>query len=177
MVTSKKWLQRWLHRIVSGMRGRHNTCLTQKKDGSFSQKIDYKSQATAQKSAEKLTEKFGKSFDAYQCWYCKGWHIGGAANLTFLKFLSIMLIWLLGKKRAGNKHRLKFYRRIKEVECQRCHKQSFDTILSMFNTEEICKDCKEAEEKRPDHDAAIKADEAAIKAGDINFKGIGLNAN
>jgi hypothetical protein len=175
MVTSEKWLQRNLHMVVSGMRGRYNTCLSQRKDGSFVPKVDYKSQATAAKSALRLYEKWGKPFDAYQCWYCKGWHIGGAANLTFLKFLSITLVWLLGKKRTGNKHRLKFYRRIKEVECQRCHKQTFSTILSMFNTEEICEECKTAEEARPDYDAAVEADRAAIKAGDVNFKGIGLN--
>jgi menaquinone-dependent protoporphyrinogen IX oxidase len=174
MVTSASFTQRWLHRVVSGMRGRYNTCLSQKKDGSFAPKINYKSQATAQKSAEKLTEKFGKPFDAYQCWYCKGWHIGGAANLTFLKFLSITLIWVLGKKRQGNKHRLKAYRRIKEVECQRCYAKTFATILSMFNTEEICMDCKDAEEGRSDYDDAVKADQAAVRNGDINFKGIGL---
>jgi len=175
MVTSEKWLQRWLHRIVSGMRGRHNTCLTQKKDGSFSQKIDYKSQPSAAKSALKLTEKWGKTFDAYQCWYCKGWHIGGAANLTVSKFLSIMLVWILGKKRTGNKHRMKFRGSMKPVECERCHAQCFATIMSMFNAEMICLDCKAAETTRPDYNNAVKADEAAIRAGDFNFKGIGLN--
>jgi len=174
MVTSASFTQRWLHRIVSGMRGRYNTCLSQKKDGSFAPKIDYKSQATAQKSAEKLTEKWGKPFDAYQCWYCKGWHIGGAADLTFFKFLSITLVWLMGKRRAGNKYRLKPYGRVKPVECQRCHAKTFATIMSMFNTEEICLDCKDAEKVRPDYDAAVKADEDAIRAGDFNFKGIGL---
>jgi hypothetical protein len=174
MVTSEKWLQRWLHRIVSGMRGRNNSCLTQKKDGSFSPKVDYKSQATAAKSALRLGEKSGRMFDAYQCWYCKGWHIGGAANLTVFKVLSIMLIWVLGKKRTSNKYRMKWYRRVKMVDCQRCHKQTLATIMSMFNTEEICLDCKEAEQQRPDYADAVAADAAAIRTGDFNFKGIGL---
>ena len=173
MVTGEKWLQRTLHRVVSGMRGRNNSCLTQKKDGSFSPKVDYKSQPTAAKSALRLSEKWGKPFDAYQCWYCKGWHIGGAANLTFGKFLSIVWIWILGKKRAGNKHRLKT-RTAAPMNCERCNEQTIVTITSMFNTQTICMKCKAAEEQRPDYNAAVKADKAAIKAGDFNFKGIGL---
>lgn len=173
MVTSEKWLQRKLHTVVSGMRGRYNTCLTQRKDGSFAPKVDYKSQATAAKSALRLAEKWGKPFDAYQCWFCKGWHIGGAANLTFAKFLSIAWVRLLGKRRAGNKHRLK-WRKTNPKPCQRCSKETSITIISMFNMQEICKECKEAETKRPDYDVAIKADEAAIRSEDLNFRGIGL---
>ena len=98
MVTSEKMPQRWLHTLVGAMRGRHNTCLTQRKDGSFAPKVDYKSQATAAKSALRLGEKWGKQFDAYRCWFCKGWHIGGSANITPAKFLSIALVWVFGKK-------------------------------------------------------------------------------
>ena len=174
MVTSEKRLQRWLHTFVSMMRGRNNTCLTQKKDGSFVPKVDYKSQATAAKSALRLTEKWGKPFDAYRCWFCWGWHIGGAANLTFAKFWSIALVWILGKKRTGNKHRMKFRGSMKPVECSRCHVPCFAVIMSMFNADMICLDCKSAETTRPDYNDAVKADEAAIKAGDTTFKGIGL---
>jgi hypothetical protein len=173
MVTSEKWLQRKLHTVVSGMRGRNNTCLTQRKDGSFVPKVDYKSQATAAKSALRLAEKWGRPFDAYQCWFCKGWHIGAAANLTLAKFLSITLVWLLGRRRAGNKHRLK-WRRSNPMQCPRCGKETRITIMSMFNTQEICMECKEAETKRPDYGDAVKADEAAIRSGEFNFKGIGL---
>jgi hypothetical protein len=173
MVTSEKWLQRKLHTVVSGMRGRSNACLTQRKDGSFAPKVDYKSQATAAKSALRLSEKWGKPFDAYQCFFCKGWHIGGAANLTFAKFLSILWIRLLGKRRAGNKHRLR-PRRTHPVQCQRCGKETCITYMSMFNTQIICVACKDTEEKRPDYQDAKKADEAAIRTGDRNFKGIGL---
>jgi hypothetical protein len=173
MVTSEKWLQRTIHKVVSGMRGRYNSCLTQRKDGSFQPKVNYKSQPTAAKSALRLTEKTGKPFDAYQCWFCKGWHIGGAANLTFTKFLSILWIRLLGKKRAGNKHRLK-WKRTNPVQCQRCNKETNILIMSMYNTQEICMECKTAEEQRPDYQVAVKADEAAIRTGNFNFKGIGL---
>ena len=34
--------------------------------------------------------------------------------------------------------------------------------------------CKDAERKRPDYDAAHAAEVAAAKAGDWNFKGVGL---
>jgi hypothetical protein len=173
MVTSKKWLQRKLHTIVSGLRGRNNTCLTQRKDGSFAPKVDYKSQATAAKSALRLGEKWGKPFDAYQCFFCGGWHIGGAANLTFAKFFSILWIRVLGKRRAGNKHRLR-PRRTNPVQCQRCGKETNVTIMSMFNTQEICMECKATEETRPDYNDAVKADETAIRVGDTHFKGIGL---
>ena len=173
MVTGEKRLERWLHMLVGMMRGRSNTCLTQRKDGSYVPKVDYKSQATAAKSALRLTEKWGKPFDAYQCWFCKGWHIGGAANLTVGKVFSIALVWLLGRKRAGNKHRLKF-RRGNPMECERCHKETSITIMSMFNTQTICMGCKTEEEQRPDYKDARKADEDAIRAGNFNFRGIGL---
>jgi len=175
MVTSKSLSQRWLHTFVGFMRGRVNSCLTQKRDGSFAPKIDYKSQESAAKSAAKLTEKWKRPMDAYQCWFCKGWHIGNAANLTFGKFCSIVWIWVIQKKRLGNKARLKTRGYDKPMDCQRCGQPTNVTIVSMFNTEEICMACKDAERQRPDYKDAISADEAAIRGGDYNFKGIGLN--
>ena len=44
----------------------------------------------------------------------------------------------------------------------------------MFNTETICMECAEAERKRPDYEAAHAAEVAAVRAGDFNFKGVGL---
>ena len=173
MVTGEKFVQRNLHKLVGLMRGRMNTCLTQRRDGSFVPKIDYKSQATAAKSALRLSEKNGKPMDAYQCWFCGGWHIGGAANLTFGKFLSIFRVWVFGKKRAGNKHRLK-ERQGNPMACERCGKETAVTIMSMFNKQTICLECKEAEKQRPDYKDAVAADEAAIRAGNYNFEGIGL---
>ncbi len=58
--------------------------------------------------------------------------------------------------------------------CQRCGKETICTIMSMFNTQMICLDCKDAEKKHPDYKAAVEADEAAIRQGNTNFKGIGL---
>jgi hypothetical protein len=34
--------------------------------------------------------------------------------------------------------------------CKRCFKDTLVTIMSMFNTDVLCMDCKAVEEKRPD---------------------------
>lgn len=60
------------------------------------------------------------------------------------------------------------------ARCGRCFKETSVTIMSMFNTQELCLDCKDAEEKRPDYAEARKAEAEAVKRGDFNFPGIGL---
>ena len=59
--------------------------------------------------------------------------------------------------------------------CDRCGKP-LDGLrtMSRFNTDTICMDCEAAERKRPDYEAAREAELAAVRAGDYNFKGIGL---
>jgi hypothetical protein len=37
------------------------------------------------------------------------------------------------------------------MNCNRCGKETSVHIMSMFNTEEICMDCKAAEEMRADY--------------------------
>jgi len=59
------------------------------------------------------------------------------------------------------------------VKCDRCGKETRIHIMSMFNTEDICMECKDAEEKDPRYQEARAADEAAIRRGDFNFPGIG----
>jgi hypothetical protein len=59
--------------------------------------------------------------------------------------------------------------------CDRCGKKTEFFIMSMFNTEEICLDCKDKEKKHPDYQRAVEADEAMIRSGNLNFGGIGLN--
>ena len=44
----------------------------------------------------------------------------------------------------------------------------------MFNTETICIACADAERKRDGYEAAREAERAAVKAGDREFKGVGL---
>ena len=45
--------------------------------------------------------------------------------------------------------------------CQRCGKATDTWILSMFNTQEICPECKEQEKKHPRYEEARNA---ALKA-------------
>lgn len=47
------------------------------------------------------------------------------------------------------------------------------TIMSMFNTDVICMDCKKEERNHPRYDEAVRADHEAIKSGNYNFEGIG----
>ena len=58
--------------------------------------------------------------------------------------------------------------------CDRCGKPLTVRTMSMFNTDTICRECAEAERRRPDYEAARAAEEAAVRAGDRNFKGVGL---
>ena len=61
--------------------------------------------------------------------------------------------------------------------CQRCGKETSIRILSMFNTQDICPDCKDAEEAHPDYQKACDAEHAAVLDGNRNFLGIGLPAD
>jgi hypothetical protein len=48
------------------------------------------------------------------------------------------------------------------------------TIMSMYNYDIICMDCKSAEKKRSDYKQAVDTDMAEIKKGNYNFEGIGM---
>jgi hypothetical protein len=63
------------------------------------------------------------------------------------------------------------------MNCARCGKETSVHIMSMFNTEEICMDCKAEEKMRPDYKDAVETDNAAIRKGDYNFPGMGLRKN
>jgi hypothetical protein len=63
------------------------------------------------------------------------------------------------------------------MNCDRCGKETSVHIMSIFNTEENCMDCKAAEEMRPDYKDAVATDNAAIRSGDYNFPGMGLRKN
>ena len=58
-------------------------------------------------------------------------------------------------------------------KCHRCGKETRCHTMSMFNEDLICMDCKVKERKDPKHKEAVEADNAAIRAGNYNFKGIG----
>lgn len=57
--------------------------------------------------------------------------------------------------------------------CDRCGKDLTDgRIMSMFNRECICLECKEKEKLDKDYEKALQADNEAIKKGNYNFPGI-----
>jgi len=58
--------------------------------------------------------------------------------------------------------------------CDRCGAPLTVRIMSMFNEDVICMDCKKKERQRPDYRRAVEADNEAIRNGNRNFKGIGL---
>jgi len=57
--------------------------------------------------------------------------------------------------------------------CDRCHKPTVATTMSMFNTQTICLDCWKAERQHPRFTEARNAEEAACRQGNYNFPGIG----
>lgn len=62
-----------------------------------------------------------------------------------------------------------------QENCDRCGNPLTDgRIMSMYNTDCICKDCKSKEVKRQDYKEALRADHEAIKQGNYGFEGIGL---
>ena len=60
------------------------------------------------------------------------------------------------------------------MRCHRCHEETSITMMSMFNTETLCSQCKTVETKHPKYDEALAAECAAVKSGDFNFPGIGM---
>jgi hypothetical protein len=65
------------------------------------------------------------------------------------------------------------------MTCDRCGKPTIASTMSMFNTQNICMECKDRETKSPRYKEACAAEEADLKrtlaAGQPNhFKGIGL---
>ncbi len=61
------------------------------------------------------------------------------------------------------------------THCERCGADlsKVSSIVSKFNTETICSPCKARERAHPDYKAADAAEVAAVRAGDMNFPGVG----
>ncbi len=62
-------------------------------------------------------------------------------------------------------------------KCQRCKKLTegqYCLIMSYFDTSMICEQCERDEQAHPNYSRARRAELYAIKAGNYNFKGIGL---
>ena len=63
------------------------------------------------------------------------------------------------------------------MKCDRCNKETNTWIMSIFNTDKICMECKEKERKHPDYKKALDAEHEAIRNGNMNFAGIGKPAD
>ena len=64
----------------------------------------------------------------------------------------------------------------RQSACHRCNekpKMPGGWIMSMFNTEMICRKCKEEEQRHPRYEEACEAEWKAHRAGNHNFNGIG----
>ena len=63
-----------------------------------------------------------------------------------------------------------------EVEnCDRCGRPlNGCRIMSMYNHEVLCMDCKDKETQREDYRKAVEVDHEQIRRGNYNFEGIGL---
>ena len=60
-----------------------------------------------------------------------------------------------------------------QTRCDRCHKELKDgRIMSMFNTDCICKECWHKEMKDEDYKKAVEAENAEIRKGNFNYEGI-----
>ena len=59
------------------------------------------------------------------------------------------------------------------TRCDRCRRETVATIMSMFNTDELCLDCKQREEEHPRYEEARRAETEAVRRGETNFPGIG----
>jgi hypothetical protein len=55
----------------------------------------------------------------------------------------------------------------------RCGCESLASIMSMFNTDEICMACKAKERQHPDYRRAADRELAEVKAGNYNYPGVG----
>jgi hypothetical protein len=62
------------------------------------------------------------------------------------------------------------------TQCDRCHTEAKATIVSKFNTDVICPDCKDDETQAPGHAHAAEVEEAHVRSGDYSFAGVGLSA-
>lgn len=61
--------------------------------------------------------------------------------------------------------------------CTRCNGATRVTIMSIFNADIIGLDCKTAEERHPQYAEARAIELEHVKAGDYNFRGVGLPAD
>ena len=62
----------------------------------------------------------------------------------------------------------------KNGDCDRCKKKRAEFKGSMFNTDMLCMECLEIEQKHPDYEKAKQIEHEEVVKGNYNFEGIGL---
>lgn len=72
---------------------------------------------------------------------------------------------------AGGKLLLKLLLR----SCERCGAPLIGWGVSYFDTDTCCAACLDDEREAPGYEAARAAEAAAVRAGDLNFRGVGLS--
>ena len=60
-------------------------------------------------------------------------------------------------------------------KCERCGDQMRTSTMSKFNTQTICIPCASEERQAPGFEHAEAMEDAAVRRGDYNFKGVGLS--
>lgn len=60
------------------------------------------------------------------------------------------------------------------LKCDRCGNEiKWGFKISMFNTDTLCPDCIEEEQKHPDYEYACEKEREETKKGNYNFHGVG----
>jgi hypothetical protein len=59
------------------------------------------------------------------------------------------------------------------TRCDRCYRETRAHIMSMFNEDVLCLDCKKKEEQHPDYERARRIEGEAVRSGQYNFPGVG----
>lgn len=63
------------------------------------------------------------------------------------------------------------------MKCERCKSNTQVHMMSMFNTQMICLNCKDIESKHPQYQTAVDREREEVMKGNMNFIGIGLPTN
>ena len=63
------------------------------------------------------------------------------------------------------------------THCDRCGKEMTASIMSRFNTQQICMPCESKEKEHPEYARAVEVEGRAVENGNLNFQGIGLPAD
>lgn len=58
------------------------------------------------------------------------------------------------------------------MKCERCGKETIGIIMSFLNTQMICLDCSDKEERHPKYQEARQRELEECKKGNYNFEGI-----